>query len=212
MKAVAEKVRKYYKYVSMEEDWVRPNLSSNGTLGGNSFACGGSYYHPSSGNNAIYSLFDGNTGTGCTCTAYNGGGYIIFYNPEPIKVTSIKNDHIWYGGDWRDVTISGSNNGSDWTNLGYFNHGLTTACDIANPQYFKYYKLYNNSGFGADGSGYGGGLTELFITAKIGGTKIIETDETDYDFYKDVYEYSLIKENDTYKAIKSYEKGQYYGN
>ena len=146
--------------------WTQPILTSNGTMGGDKFACGGSYYHTSYGNSQIYSLFDGNPSSGITAVAYNGGGYIDFYNPIPIRVTSVRNDHIWYGGDWYDVTIYGSNDGSNWTNLGYFNHGLTTACNIANPQYFKYYRLYNNSGFGHDGSGYGGGLTELYITAE----------------------------------------------
>lgn len=181
--------RHYYKIIPLEVDFVTPKLSSNGTLGGNSFACGGTYAHTSYGTNNIYQLFDGNTSTGITAIAYNGGTYITFYNPKPIKVTSIRNDHIWYAGDWRDVTIYGSNDNSTWTDLGYFNHGLTTACDISNPQYFKYYKLYNNSGFGADGSGYGGGLTELYITAKIDGSYSIETDETNYDYYVDTIKY-----------------------
>lgn len=194
MKAYKEIVRKYYKNAIVETTFVRPNLTANGTLGGDSFAVGGYYWHPQTGNNSIYTLFDGNTSTGCTCTAYNGGGYIIFYNPLPLKVTSVQNDHIWYAGDWYDVTISGSNDGTNWTDLGYFSHGLTTKCEISNPQYFNYYRLYNNSGFGHDGSGYGGGLTEIYITGTEKTEGIIESTSSDYDYYVDVPVYKIVKE------------------
>lgn len=33
-----------------------------------------------------------------------------------------------------------------------------------------------------------------------------------YDYYKDVPIYKVIKENNIYKAPRSWEKGQYYGN
>ena len=44
------------------------------------------------------------------------------------------------------------------------------------------------------------------------GTFAEESTESDYDFYKDVPVYKAIKENDIYKAPRSWEKGQYYGN
>lgn len=44
------------------------------------------------------------------------------------------------------------------------------------------------------------------------GTFVEESTESDYDFYKDVPIYKIVKENDTYKAPRSWEKGQYYGN
>lgn len=41
---------------------------------------------------------------------------------------------------------------------------------------------------------------------------VIEGTEQDYDWYEDVYNYDFYRDINTYKAIKSYEKGQYYGN
>lgn len=45
-----------------------------------------------------------------------------------------------------------------------------------------------------------------------GGYDLAEGTEFDYDFYKDVLVYKVIKENDIHKALRSWEKGQYYGN
>lgn len=39
-----------------------------------------------------------------------------------------------------------------------------------------------------------------------------ESTSSDYDYYKDVPIYKLVNDNNVYKAIKSYTKGQYYGN
>lgn len=38
-----------------------------------------------------------------------------------------------------------------------------------------------------------------------------ESTEQDYDFYKDMPIYKIVKENNIYKAPRSWEKGQYYG-
>ena len=43
------------------------------------------------------------------------------------------------------------------------------------------------------------------------GTLLEESTESDYDFYKDVDVYKIVKQNNIYKAVKSYTKGQYYG-
>lgn len=202
MKLPTIKTRKYYKILTTEEDFVRPNLTSNGTLGGSAFACGGSYYHTQTGNSAIYLLFDGNTSTGPTCTAYTGGASVIFYNPEPIKVSKVKASGVTYGGDWYSVIIYGSDDNSNWTKLGSYSHGLVAGCDIENPQVFKYYKLYNPNGFGHDSSGYGGGLGEIYITAKIGSTDVQEVSEDDeWDYYKDVVTYKCIATSGLYYKL-----------
>lgn len=46
-------------------------------------------------------------------------------------------------------------------------------------------------------------------------TYVMESTASDYDFYKDTAEYKIVKKTengvDTYSALKSWEKGQYYG-
>lgn len=214
MKAHAEIERKYYKYVIVESVFVRPNLSSNGTLGGENFAVT-SYTFPWTGKAGAYYMFDGKTSTQCNSTAHRGTGYVIWYNPKPLKVTNVVCG-AGYSGDWFDVTFSGSDDGTNWIDIAYFDHGVRTDCPVNSPNFYKYWRMYNNTGFHHDGSGYGGGISEVYITGIEKVESIVESDETDYDFYKDAISTSLIKkiENDTdeYFAIKSYEKGQYYGN
>jgi hypothetical protein len=82
-----------------------------------------------------------------------------------------------------------------------------------NTEYHKYYRIYNPNGYNWTSSvGTSHPPTSITITATQKDVTIVEGTESDYDFYKDTYTYSLIKQNNTYKAIKSYEKGQYYGN
>lgn len=189
MKAVAEKVRKYYKNVIVESDYIRPNITSNGNMGGDSFAVTSGAF-PWTGNSGAYQMFDGNTSTSAHSTNHNGGDYVEWYNPNPLKVTNVVCS-AGYSGDWFNVTFKGSNDGTNWTDVAYFAHGVRQNCPVNSPDFYKYWMMYNNSGFSHDGHGYGGGIGEVYITGieKIEG--IEESTEADYDFYKDIYEYSL---------------------
>ena len=145
--------------------WTQPILTSNGTMGGDKFACASNNF-PWYNTGECYLMFDGvDGGFNGNGTNHNGGGWIKWYNPEPIRVTN-----VWcaagYSGDWFDVTFKGSNDGVNWTDIRYFGHGVRQNCPVNSPNYYKYWMMYNNSGFGHDGNGYGGGISEIHITAE----------------------------------------------
>ena len=83
-----------------------------------------------------------------------------------------------------------------------------------------FFQASNRSGSGAGGSSYtdpscnqvihtqGYNAGEGYISIKYTGTGTAE----DYDYYKDVYEYKVIKQEGKFYLVKSLEKGEYYGN
>ena len=180
------KETKYYKEIITP--FVQPILTSNGTLGGDSFAVASNNF-PWNNTALHYMWFDGQTGQNGNGTSHRGGGYSIIYNPIPIKITSVIAD-AGYSGDWFDVVFYGSDDGQNWEQICYIGHGLRTKCDVNSPKFYNYYKIYNQSGFGHDGHGYGGGVAELHITATQ--REIIETTKDDYDYYIDIPVYHAI--------------------
>jgi hypothetical protein len=149
----------YSSYSGRETAFIRPNLSSNGTLGGSSFAvrgtliCNGCDY---------YAAFDGSSSSavGFTASAHD----IIFYNPTPIKVTALVctlfSEALTTAG-----SIYGSNDGSTWTFIkSYTNSSTTLSIDMSsNTNYYKYYK---NSVTASNTNGYNYGVIyEIVITA-----------------------------------------------
>ncbi len=133
--------------VTYEYKWTQPKLTSNGTIGGDAFAC---WANDSAGN--AYKLLDGNTGTYYETNGISGLQW-GFYNPVPIKVSSIvwtpRNSpyHNLGGG-----TLRASNDGQNWDILktGALQSGnITNLSD--NTKFYKYYQFYNfstNSAYG----------------------------------------------------------------
>ena len=180
MKAVKETVRKYYKY--QYSSWTRPDLSSNGVLGGNSFAVAivGSSY-----NGDAYQSFDGSTSTSFRPYAGNG---LIFYNPIPLNITNLACD-VAYSNEGISVgTLYASNDNTNWdlisNNIG---GGQTWSNSITMTGYYKYFKLMSDTVLGGRGS-----VAELLITA----TQRTTTTGTasDYDYYEDVEVYKAVNE------------------
>ena len=190
MKAAAEKIRKYYKNVIVETDYIRPNITSNGTLGGDTFACASNNF-PWSNTGLCYQMFDGVDGSfNGNGTNHNGGGWIKWYNPRPLKISNVI-CAAGYSGDWFDVTFRGSNDGTNWTDVAYFNHGVRQNCPVNSPDFYKYWMMYNNSGFGHDGNGYGGGISEIHITGiekTEGVEEVLDPQFIERKYYK--YQYS----------------------
>ena len=163
--------RNYYKY--QYSSWTRPDLSSNGVLGGNSFAVAivGSSY-----NGDAYQSFDGSTSTSFRPYAGNG---LIFYNPIPLNITNLACD-VAYSNEGISVgTLYASNDNTNWdlisNNIG---GGQTWSNSITMTGYYKYFKLMSDTVLGGRGS-----VAELLITAtqrdSIPGTA------SDYDYYED---------------------------
>ena len=175
--------RKYYKKTI--RSFEQPVLTWNGILGGDTFAVSTNNF-PWSNHSKCYQWFDGTTsGQQGNGTAHTGGGYVIFYNPNPLKLYSTYG-YKGYSGDWFDVYYYGSDDGENWTLIKSFSNGLRTTNVVDSQTFYKYHKVYNKTGFSHDGNGYGGGLSELIITANEEVYLDIGTPD-DYDYYEDVY-------------------------
>lgn len=194
-------VRKYYKYVDVA--WTQPSLTSNGTIGGDRFAVTAKSERSSY---PAYSAINDNgywVGTGGSTSSST---FYEFYNPEPLKVTQVtwNNAGNWY--NFTGGTFEGSTDGITWQTLGNIDsdNGTTSlrVIDISQPNYYKYYRWDVTS---ISRSSYNQTSDGQMSNIKIYATQeaVAEGSSEDYDFYEDVQ---------IYKAVKSYERGQYYGN
>ncbi len=120
--------------------WTRPNLTENGTIGGNAFAVldpgpMGSTTNP-------YMAVDGNMNTDWYCRTY-GAQTFIFYNPGALKVTNIT--YTLYSSFYAlsNVAIQSSNDGVNWVDIEstYSGSGTTYTSTLTNSLFYKYYKL-----------------------------------------------------------------------
>lgn len=156
---------------AVEEAFTRPNLSSNGTLGGSSFAVTGytnynsSSYPPykavdSSSTSYWYGQAWESTVDGVT-TRYSPR--FIFYNPDKLKVSQLVLTYYnnSYTGDL--ATLQGSNDNSHWDLLetSYSLESLTGTLTVTSPKYYLYYKV----GFNDQNTGRRIQLADLGITA-----------------------------------------------
>ena len=95
---------------SVEVPYTIPTLSSNGTMGGSTFACTSAYDL-----SRTYMFFDGTT-----TILSKVGSWISWYYPTPVKITSIIIDFE----NLNSTTITGklqaSNDNSNWTDLTSF--------------------------------------------------------------------------------------------
>lgn len=189
--------RKYYKRTI--QTFVRPDLTWNGILGGDTFAVATNNF-PWSDHSKAYQWFDGKTsGQQGNGTKHTGGGYMIFYNPNPLKLYSTYG-YAGYSGDWFRVTYYGSNDGENWTLIKAFTNGLRTTNIVESDTFYYYHKVYCPTGFSHDGNGYGGGLSELIITAD---EEVYLENGTpqDYDYYIDYYSTNIMKKSEKYYAF-----------
>ena len=148
-----------YKNQNIIKEFVSPsNLTSNGTLGGDSFAVkSGFFRHPSDGGNGEYEewddtetypawyAFDSSNSTFCLIPAYPEYlGYLYIYNPDPINIESmvITMRSSTYG--IRSFTLQYSDDGETWYAIEYFNAGNTSPStwNITVTPYSGYHKYY----------------------------------------------------------------------
>lgn len=210
MKAAVEIVRKYYKY----KNWEQPILSSNGVMGGTDFACNQSNSYNST--TVAWRAFNGDNSTEDEANRWQINNvntsswyWLSWYSPTPliIKGLTIYNSQTNYvvkaykiqGSDdnlnWVDITTGTNTNTAQLASW-----QINMSNNSALYQYFRIYCQPNSS-------------TSLMIAEiEINAEEIDESTEQDYDFYKDISIYKIVKQNDTYKAPRSWEKGQYYGN
>ena len=160
---------------AIEMQFIRPNLSANGTMGGNDFAVSAS----SAYNYPAWRAFDGSP------TSYWGTSMqdsytqsITFYNPIALNVTAL--DVVVYGwtnsvstfGD--NINVYGSDDNSTWTQLAsnvasgtYTSYERkTVSIDLSsNTNSYKYYKIENTTCTYSSVYGIGWAIADVGITA-----------------------------------------------
>ena len=179
--------RKYYKTINVAEKtqtFTQPTLTANGTLGGTTFAVSASSENQSGSNPyRTYEAFDNNSSTYWRCTNTTSG-WIQFYNPNPLYVTSLTWGYFYSyptGG-----SVQASNDGNTWTTLKTWTNSsaadfvITINSNIA----YKYHRI-NVTGVNKDVVH----CTQITITATelLAEAYSYETDgtEEDYDRYVD---------------------------
>lgn len=202
MKVYKEVIRKYYKRVY--QSFSQPTLSSNGTFGGDSFACSQSSILNNDTNS--YSGWKAFDKVGASTYWSSGTGfpqYIVWYNNNPLKITkvTITNADQTFAPSINDYQLQYSDDNVNWTtvNSGNGTSGYSVAWDInvTHTTPHRYWRLYVTSAIG-DFSYYVA-IGEITITAtqQVGQ----ESTSSDYDYYEDVDVYKVVKENNVYKAI-----------
>ena len=194
--------KKYMKLIdnTVISDFTQPVLTSNGTLGGNSFAVACSEVNTAHGwVNNIAACFDGKTDTGYISNA-NGiylpaTSEIIIYNPVPLnikKFTLSQGPANSYGG-LHAGTIYGSDNGINWLKVGTYSGLTANASTITeyinlpnNTGYYKYTKIANTTG-----GTHGVVVKEITLTAtqKTGTVKLSEVTKAEFDQLPDTQKY-----------------------
>lgn len=139
----------YTIYGAVEVNFIRPNLTSNGTIGGSSFAVSAS---SADANSPIYLAFDGSS-IASSCWQTVGGvtsATVIIYNPYEIKVSSFDYKNYVTTSSYAPNagTVYGSNDNVTYTTLQSFTNTNTTAgatwsilINSENRGFYKYYKM-----------------------------------------------------------------------
>ena len=183
--------------------FVQPVLTSNGTLGGNSFAVQSSSDWSES-YPAWYAV-DGSTSTWWASSG-NSSSDFIFYNPIPLNVTQLSwSSSPTYPNEYTTGgSILGSNDGTTWTTImSYTNSTPNTIISLSsNTNYYKYYKISSTGYQESDFS-----ITDLVITAT-SENPIVEYTEMPSDFvyqtgkeYYKIYDYVTFK-NSLYQGYE----------
>ena len=123
--------------------FVRPNLTSNGALGGNAFAVSSdcitrskyAAYYAVSGDSAHHAWMSDSTTSECR---------YIFYNPQKLKVSKIVNTYYSSTYSAQNVLIEGSDDRRTWQQIGLYSASAasgTQTLNVNSTKFFKYHKL-----------------------------------------------------------------------
>lgn len=127
-----------------ETNWTQPVITSNGTIGGSSFAVSATQSHEG---NPAHKMFDNNTNGNWVSAGVEDD--LILYNPTPIRIIKLgmTNRNESPVRPIANGTIYGSNDGNVYTEITSFTNTVETqsgtwSVDLSNnANYYKYYKL-----------------------------------------------------------------------
>lgn len=139
--------RLLYRILPLE--WTQPALSSDGTLGGNSFAVSATTNGGSASSTAYGACYPQ---TGVYHTYTKGGApsiWFTLYTPIPTIVTGCWFNAVWgnYSDSYMYITFEGSNNNSNWVTLypkTYLHEGDKNIT-FNNTSSYQYYRLTINT-------------------------------------------------------------------
>lgn len=218
MKGLINKDTKYYKYIY--QDWTQPTLASNGIIGGSNMAVALEFGSTDSHYGDAYKCFLPNTNyAGFYCDEWQSYMEVRMYFPNPLRITTITfnnpDTRTNENGAMVGTTLfAGDYIGSrqqTYLSIGKI-YGTYTNNEVPDNGYYQYYSIY----FKNEGTAYNDRVEIRRI--QVSGIERITTEGTpsDYDYMIEGGKSFIIKETingiDVYKALKSYEKGQYYGN
>lgn len=187
-KAVNVVNRHYWKREETEESWTQPTLSSNGTIGGSSFACAASSVLTG---NAAYQAFDNSTYLWTSAQNQQNNSWLEWYNPKKIVITTLK---FWTGGDYgmgviKNFKIQASNDNSTWvdieTGATSSNANVTITKNINTNQGYKYWRIFVINTW----DNMFAGIDDVVITATQLEETIVPGTADDYDFYTEEESY-----------------------
>lgn len=143
-------------YGGVETTFIRPNLASNGILGGSAFAVSVDSEFNNNGYGYGYMAFDASSSTRWFAAGWPTG-WMIIYNPVALKVSSF-NVNNSYDGSSHYVTggnIYASNDGVTYTYLNSFinsnvvdNATWNLPISSSSQGFYKYYKISITNTFG----------------------------------------------------------------
>lgn len=145
LKTVPSTTSNYYSMTLSE--WTQPVLSSNGTIGGDSFAVAASSEYSTS--YQAWRMFNGSISSGYYQSISEPTTWIMFYNPKPLNVTAITITN--YGSSYQFTTgsVEGSSDGVNWTYLTTIsNSSISNATWFINlgdnKNAYNYYRIVHN--------------------------------------------------------------------
>lgn len=121
---------------AVDVTFTRPNLTANGTMGGNAFAV------QSGTSTTAYNAVDSSSSSYATVNSGSGYTY-IFYNPDALKVSGLGITFRANTYSATAVTVEGSNDNSNWTSIATWSGsaGTYADCTVNSSTYYKYHKL-----------------------------------------------------------------------
>lgn len=135
---------------SIYKVWKQPTLTSNGTIGGNSFAVTST---TATAKNTVFQMFDGKSDTFADLTVpYNTEINMVLYNPIPLnikKIETVSKKISTYGYiGIASGNVYGSNDGENYTLIKAYTteHIEKPTIDLSdNKHFYKYYKITTSS-------------------------------------------------------------------
>ena len=191
---------KYYKY--FDHGFVAPYLTYNGTMGKDKFAAKAITEYSSS--YQAYMAFDNSTSSQWASSGTQNPSWISFYNPKPLKVSSLEMRNRTSAENFTGGSVYGSNNNTTWNKLCDYSTTITSAnaywnIPVNSPDFYNYYKIEGTSMTGTNQ-----GFTDIGILAQE--REVVETNQSEYKHYN-IREIGTLTNNDG--ILSGFSSGNY---